>query len=108
MATRKRTETSPAEAETIRYSEASNELEQILAEIEDGTVDVDALTEKVERAAALIRICRDKLSGTEMRVTKVVEELATLASAKTPAPEPHTAADDADEAESEGDDGLPF
>ena len=34
------------------------------------------LSERVERAAALIKICKEKLHGTELRVNKVVEELA--------------------------------
>ena len=38
--------------------------------------DIDALSEKVERAAALIKLCRDKLAGTELRVRKVVDDLA--------------------------------
>jgi exodeoxyribonuclease VII small subunit len=60
----------------LSYSQATQELEAILDEIESGTADVDVLSEKVERAAMLIRHCRETLSGTEMRVQKVVEELA--------------------------------
>ena len=113
MATRKKT-TAPEPT----YNQASEELEHILREIEDGSVDVDVLTEKVERAAQLIRICRDKLSGTEVRVTKVVEELAELAKTKEPAPEAPDSPtadgnqlDDATEEERAAgieDDGLPF
>ena len=51
------------------------ELETILDAIEGGTADIDVLSEKVERAASLIKICREKLSGTELRVQKVVAEL---------------------------------
>lgn len=57
------------------YSEASSELETILDEIETGNADIDVLSDKVERAATLIRGCRDALEGTELRVRKVVEEL---------------------------------
>lgn len=57
------------------YTEAAAELETILDEIENGTADIDVLGEKVERAAALIRQCRETLAGTELRVKKVVEEL---------------------------------
>ena len=57
------------------YSEASAELETILDEIETGDADIDVLSDKVERAATLIRGCREALEGTELRVRKVVEEL---------------------------------
>ncbi len=45
--------------ETLSYSAAAAELEEILEEIESGTVDIDVLTQKVERAAALIVLCRE-------------------------------------------------
>ena len=57
------------------YSEASGELEAILREIESGELDLDLLSEKVERAAALLTVCREKLAATETRVQKVVAEL---------------------------------
>lgn len=112
MAARKKTDSAKKDgAEAISYREASTELESILGELEDGTVDVDVLTERVERAANLIRVCRDKLAGTEMRVTKVVEELSELAKSKAPAPDaPTTTADKDgdDDGEAESADGLPF
>lgn len=58
------------------YAEASAELEQILREIESGEIDLDVLSDKVERAAALIALCREKLAGTEAKVKRVVAELA--------------------------------
>ena len=71
--------TEPAQpAETLRYSTAAAELEDILEEIESGSVDMDVLTEKVERAAHLIKLCRERLSGTELKVTKVLEALETV------------------------------
>ncbi len=71
MAAKKKTE--------LTYAEGSTELETILDEIESGEADIDVLSEKVERAAALIKLCKEKLSGTELRVNKVVEELAAEA-----------------------------
>ena len=59
----------------LSYADGSAELESILDEIESGDADIDVLSEKVERAAALIKLCQEKLAGTEMRVNKVVEEL---------------------------------
>ncbi len=68
MAAKKKTE--------LTYSEGTTELETILDDIESGNADIDVLSEKVERAAALSKICKEKLSGTELRVNKVVEELS--------------------------------
>lgn len=62
-------------AQPQSYSAAAAELEEILDEIESGTVDIDVLTEKAERAAALIKLCRERLAGTELKVTKVIDAL---------------------------------
>jgi exodeoxyribonuclease VII small subunit len=57
------------------YTAASDELEQILQELESGDVDLDALAEKVERAAALLAICRQRLAATATKVEKITAEL---------------------------------
>lgn len=58
------------------YADASGELEQILQDIESGEIDLDLLTEKVERAAALLTVCRQKLAATATKVKKVTDDLA--------------------------------
>jgi exodeoxyribonuclease VII small subunit len=58
------------------YAAASMELEQILHDIESGEIDLDVLSDKVERAAALLAICRHKLAATETKVKKVTADLA--------------------------------
>ena len=57
------------------YAELSGELEQILDEIESGEIDLDELSDKVERAATLLSQCRKKLAATETKVKKVTTEL---------------------------------
>lgn len=57
------------------YAELSGELEGILDEIESGEIDLDELSDKVERAATLLGQCRKKLAATETKVKKVTEEL---------------------------------
>jgi exodeoxyribonuclease VII small subunit len=57
------------------YTEAYAELQQIVSEIEAGEISVDELSEKVKRAAQLIRICKNKLSATEEDVTRILKEL---------------------------------
>ena len=57
------------------YTEAYTELQEIVAEIEAGNISVDELSDKVKRAAQLIRICKSKLSSTEEEVTRILKEL---------------------------------
>ncbi|MGK7390318.1 MAG: exodeoxyribonuclease VII small subunit [Candidatus Cyclobacteriaceae bacterium M2_1C_046] len=61
--------------EDINYTRAFEELKEIVNEIEQGEITVDELSNKVKRAAVLIRICKDKLSTTEEDVNKILEEL---------------------------------
>lgn len=57
------------------YAAAMAELEAILAEIEGDAVDVDVLTDKVARAAVLIRWCRGRIDGARVDVERIVAEL---------------------------------
>ncbi|MBK9480360.1 MAG: exodeoxyribonuclease VII small subunit [Bacteroidetes bacterium] len=57
------------------YTEAFAELQTIVTEIEDGEISVDELSQKVKRAALLIKICKAKLSTTEEDVNKILKEL---------------------------------
>ena len=59
----------------ITYTEAIRELEMIVTEIEQGEISIDILSEKVKRAAELIRICKEKLVSTEEDVSKILEDL---------------------------------
>lgn len=73
MAAAKKSKTAPKDEPT--YRAATEELDLILNEIEAGQTDVDVLSERVERAAELIRLCQDKITGAELKVTKVLEGL---------------------------------
>ncbi|MDB5119742.1 MAG: xseB [Sphingobacteriales bacterium] len=57
------------------YKEAFDELQTIVLEIEQGEISVDKLSEKVKRAALLIKICKAKLTNTEEDVNKILREL---------------------------------
>lgn len=59
----------------MKYNKALEELEQIVAEIENEEISVDDLAEKVERASKLIQICKDTLSKTEADVEKILSSL---------------------------------
>ena len=58
-----------------KYGELSTELDEILSGIEEGEVDIDDLSQKVERATELIKSCREKLNATQISVQKVVATL---------------------------------
>ena len=67
-------------SDTPTYSEAFEELQEIVSEIESGEISVDQLSEKVKRATLLIRICKQKLTTTEEDVNRLLSDLERAAS----------------------------
>lgn len=65
----------------ISYTEAFEELQEIVSEIEEGQISIDELSEKVKRAAQLIKICKNKLTSTEDDVNKILKDLDNLTEA---------------------------
>jgi len=61
--------------DSTNYTEAYEELQRIVSEIENGEISVDELSEKVKRATQLIRICKLKLTTTEEDVNKILRDL---------------------------------
>lgn len=59
----------------VKYTEAFEELQQIVNDIEDGEITVDELSKKVKRASELIKICKSKLTETEEDVNQILKEL---------------------------------
>jgi exodeoxyribonuclease VII small subunit len=72
------------------YGQAAERLEEILRTIEEGEVDVDALSGLVKEAAELVTLCRGKIQAAEVQVKTITEQL-----------ERESAEDEADEAEDE-------
>jgi exodeoxyribonuclease VII small subunit len=62
-------------SDNLNYTAAFEELQKIVSEIEQGTISVDELSEKVKRASQLIKICKLKLTDTEEDVNKILKEL---------------------------------
>ena len=58
------------------YTAAFEELKEIVNQLESDDISVDELTEKMKRATALMKICRDKLTKTEEEVNKTIAELS--------------------------------
>jgi len=60
----------------LTYTEAVNELESILAELENNPeVNMDAISEKVKRAAVLMEICKKQLHELDQDLEKIMENL---------------------------------
>ena len=59
----------------LGWAEAMGELSGILAELERDDVDLDVLADRVERAAWLISVCRERIAGTRLRVDELVADL---------------------------------
>jgi exodeoxyribonuclease VII small subunit len=72
MATKKK----DGSVEDLGYAEALQELEEILSELERPDVDVDVLADRVERASALIRLCRDRIGNARLQIDSVVDGLS--------------------------------
>ena len=64
-----------SEKDNPKYTEAFEELQEIVSEIEQGEISVDELSEKVKRASLLISICKNKLATTEEDVNTILREL---------------------------------
>lgn len=62
-------------SKNINYAEAIVELEKIVSEIENASIGVDELSEKVKRAAELVKFCRSKLTSTEKEVNEILSNL---------------------------------
>lgn len=61
--------------EEINYTEAFEELQEIVSDMEDSKISIDDLDLKIRRAAELLKICKDKLYKTEVNVQKILEDI---------------------------------
>ncbi len=58
----------------LTYTEATAEIERILARLRSEEMDVDDLASQVARASELIAQCKKKLLKTEAEVNKILEK----------------------------------
>ncbi len=58
----------------IKYTEAVEELNAILEDLEAERISVDEVSLKTKRAVELIRLCREKIEAAELEVSKIVKE----------------------------------
>lgn len=59
----------------LNYQSALEELEKISREIEDQTISIDDLAEKVKKASELIAFCQEKLRNTDTEVNKIISQM---------------------------------
>ena len=60
----------------LTYNEALSELEQILAVLEnDNGLNMDVVSDKVKRAAALLEICKKQLHELDTELEKIMEQI---------------------------------
>ena len=62
-------------SDPISYTQAFEELQRIVQEIENGKISVDELSEKVRRATELIAVCKTKLTSTEESVNQFLRDI---------------------------------
>lgn len=62
-------------SESIKYSDAIVELENLVKEIENDQIPLDELTGKLKRASLLIKTCKNVLSETEKEVKGILDEM---------------------------------
>ena len=74
--------------QNLTYKEATQELEAILKAIETDAVDVDELTQKVQRSSELIKICKQKLRTAEEAINQVFEDIECADDAKPASEKP--------------------
>ncbi len=67
--------TRQGKSEAPSYGEAAARLEEILARIEEGAVDIDELSGLVKEAAELVSLCRGKIHAAEVQVQTITEQL---------------------------------
>ena len=58
----------------IKYEEAVAQLEEIVDKMENDELDIDQLSEQLNRAKELVKLCKDKLTKTDEEIKKLLSE----------------------------------
>ena len=65
------------------YASAQTELEELLSSLQQPSVEIDSLTEKVARAKELLEWSKQKLRSTEAAIDQLLSEQQTFRTAFT-------------------------
>ena len=58
----------------MKYEEALQQLETIVAQIEDNELDIDQLANRLKEAQKLIKFCKDTLYKTDEKIKALLGE----------------------------------
>ena len=58
--------------ENIKYEEAVSQLEQIVANLEEGGLNIDELSSELKKAQKLITLCKQRLTKTDEEIQKIL------------------------------------
>ena len=59
--------------ETMTYTEAKNQLEEIVSDLQNNQLTVDELSSKIKEAVSLINFCKKKLRSVDSEVDKILK-----------------------------------
>lgn len=65
----------PSEIPHPTYEQAIQRLEAIVAELEEGRLDLDSLVDKVREAGELVKYCRDRLRGVSTELDELLGKM---------------------------------
>ncbi len=60
--------------ENIKYEEAVSQLEQIVANLEEGGLNIDDLSSELKKAQKLITLCKQRLTKTDEEIQKILND----------------------------------
>ena len=60
--------------ENIKYEEAVSQLEQIVANLEEGGLNIDDLSSELKKAQKLITLCKQRLTKTDEEIKKILND----------------------------------
>ncbi|MBB1550121.1 MAG: exodeoxyribonuclease VII small subunit [Prevotella sp.] len=60
--------------ENIKYEEAVSQLEQIVANLEEGELNIDDLSSELKKAQKLITLCKQRLTKTDEEIQKILND----------------------------------
>lgn len=61
-------------AKKFNYKKSLEDIQSIIDEIENDTIDVDQLSLKIKKAAQLIKSCKDQLRKTEKDIEDILSD----------------------------------
>lgn len=60
--------------ENMKYEEAISQLEQIVANLEEGELNIDDLSSELKKAQKLITLCKQRLTKTDEEIQKILND----------------------------------